>query len=135
FYVDLIPGARIEQIHAPPGQTEGVHYVDLWLGGNRYRLLNGGPYFTLNEAASITLEPADQAQADRLWNALIADGGSPSQCGWCKDRFGLSWQVVPKEVMAWLQGPQAKETLDALLPMQRIDVEAVRAALEAAGRA
>jgi predicted 3-demethylubiquinone-9 3-methyltransferase (glyoxalase superfamily) len=107
--------------------------VQFTLAGRPYAGINGGPQFSFTEAVSLQIDCADQAEVDRYWNALTADGGAESMCGWCKDRFGLSWQVVPRRLMELLASPDraaAERTMQAMLPMKKLDV----AALEAAAR-
>jgi predicted 3-demethylubiquinone-9 3-methyltransferase (glyoxalase superfamily) len=99
--------------------------VDFTLGGNSYIGLNGGPEFKFNEAVSLSIDCADQAEVDRYWDALIADGGEPSMCGWLKDRFGLSWQVVPRrltEMVVSPDGAAAERAMQAMLTMTKLDV-------------
>ncbi|HIC65205.1 MAG: VOC family protein [Paracoccus sp. (in: a-proteobacteria)] len=135
FYVSLLPDSRIvdvshyieEQDMAPAGR---VLAVDFTLAGTPYMALNGGPHFTLSEAASIRVMTEDQAETDRLWAALIADGGAESRCGWLKDRFGMSWQIVPRRAMALITGSEAGRVWPALMAMGKIDI----AALESAAR-
>lgn len=96
------------------------------LFGQRFIAFNGGPHYKLNEAFSIMVECEDQAEIDRLWEALLADGGAPSRCGWLKDRFGLSWQIVPKQLFGLLHhsDPQkAARALKAMLAMAKLDIE------------
>ena len=112
---------------APAGR---VLAVDFTLAGTPYMALNGGPHFTLSEAASIRVMTEDQAETDRLWAALIADGGAESRCGWLKDRFGMSWQIVPRRAMALITGSEAGRVWPALMAMGKIDI----AALESAAR-
>jgi predicted 3-demethylubiquinone-9 3-methyltransferase (glyoxalase superfamily) len=97
--------------------------------------LNGGPEFPFTEAISFAVLCEDQAEVDRLWDALLADGGQPSQCGWLKDRFGLSWQIVPKrlnELMADPDPERARRATEAMLQMVKLDVAALEAAADAA---
>src|SRR6188508_3412123 len=94
FYTSLIEDSEITGMMRPDPDGPPL-LVEFTLAGVPYQALNGGPYFTLSEAASIVIVTRDQAETDRLWNVLVEKGGSPSQCGWCRDRFGLSWQVVP----------------------------------------
>lgn len=140
FYVSLLPDSRIESVTRSPadwpsGKAGEAIVIDFTLGGTPYQILNGGPNFTHSEAASISVVTADQAETDRLWAALSADGGKEIQCGWVRDRFGLSWQIVP-EVLAWaLSNPDraaAKRAMEAMMTMVKIDVAAIEAAL--AGR-
>lgn len=130
FYVSLIPGSAIE---AQSGATAhgAPLIVDFHLAGAPYSVLNGGPQYALNPAASIQLFTDDQAETDRLWAALIADGGAESMCGWCIDRFGLSWQVIPRQLMATVGGPDpagARRATEAMLAMKKIDIAALEAA-------
>lgn len=133
FYVSLLPDSRIDHVSgyvegqdmAPAGQ---VLLVEFTLAGTPYQALNGGPHFTLSEAASISVLTEDQAETDRLWAALTAGGGSPSQCGWLKDRFGLSWQIVPRRAAELMQGTQAARVWPVLMTMQKIDVATLEAA-------
>ena len=101
FYCALLPDSRIDHVEysaeGQPMTTPGmVLAVDFTLAGAPFQALNGGPHFTLDEAVSIAVLTEDQAETDRLWAALVADGGAESQCGWLKDRFGLSWQIEPR---------------------------------------
>lgn len=133
FYVSLLPDSRIEQVgHYPEGSEMGapgsVLVVDFMLAGARFQALNGGPHFTLSEAASISVMTEAQAETDRLWDALTADGGAPAPCGWLRDRFGLSWQIVPRRATALLSGPAAARVWPVLMGMTRIDIAALEAA-------
>ena len=110
FYTSLFPDSRIDSVMRAgaetPGNAEGdVIVVAFTLSGQRFAGINGGPQFPFTEAVSFAIECDGQAEVDRYWDALIADGGEPSRCGWLKDRFGLSWQVVPNELGRWLGGP------------------------------
>ncbi len=133
FYCKLLPDSRVERIGTyPEGQEMAepgrVLQVEFLLAGTPYQALNGGPHFTLDEAVSLSVSTEDQAETDRLWEALTADGGSESQCGWLKDRFGLSWQIVPKRAVALLTGPSAARVWPALMQMTKIDIAALEAA-------
>jgi len=138
FYVSLFPDSRIDAVHRSAGDNPStkkgdVLVVQFTLAGRPYAGINGGPQFSFTEAVSLQIDCADQAEVDRYWNALTADGGAESMCGWCKDRFGLSWQVVPRRLMELLASPDraaAERTMQAMLPMKKLDV----AALEAAAR-
>lgn len=137
FYCSLIPGSRIDQVgRHPDGQDVAapgkVLTVEFTLAGTPYQALNGGPHFKLDEAVSISVSTEDQAETDRLWSALTAEGGTESQCGWLKDRFGLSWQIVPRRSVELLTGPAAAKVWPALMRMRKIDIAALEAA--AAGR-
>jgi predicted 3-demethylubiquinone-9 3-methyltransferase (glyoxalase superfamily) len=135
FYVSLFPNSRVLDISYYPdsmaemaGKTLVINFE---LDGTRYMALNGGPIFTFNEAISIYVNCADQAEVDRLWNALTANGGTESQCGWLKDRFGLSWQIVPVEMASYVSGPDkagANRAMQAMLKMSKIDLATIKAA-------
>jgi predicted 3-demethylubiquinone-9 3-methyltransferase (glyoxalase superfamily) len=109
--------------------------VDFTLLGQRVQGLNGGPDFRFNEAVSFVVECDDQAEVNRLWDGLTADGGEPGPCGWLKDRFGLSWQIVPRELNELVSDPdpdRARRAMEAMLQMGKIEVEELRAAADAA---
>lgn len=135
LYVSLVPDSHIGAVSrypegsAFPGPAAGEALtVDLTIGGVPYQLLNGGPQFPLSEAVSIVLAVETQDDIDRLWDTLVADGGAESQCGWCKDRFGLSWQIVPTAMESLMSGPNAGAVTQALLAMRKIDIAALEAA-------
>lgn len=138
FYTSLLPDSRIDNVvHAPADNLsapEGsVLVVEFTLAGAKFTGLNGGPLFHFTEAVSFQIHTEDQAETDRLWNALIADGGEESQCGWLKDRWGLSWQIVPKPAMALLSSPDrnvARRAFEAMMTMRKIDIAAMQAAAE-----
>ncbi|MCY4012933.1 MAG: VOC family protein [Gammaproteobacteria bacterium] len=135
FYCSLFPGSRIERVErypegnamAEPGEVAGV---DFTLAGAPYQAINGGDRFELDEAVSISVATEDQAETDRLWAALTAEGGAESQCGWLKDRFGLSWQIVPQRATELMYGPHAAEVWPVLLQMTKIDVGVLEAAAQ-----
>lgn len=133
FYCTLLPESRIERVRYNPevqgmGEPGSVLVVDFTLSGTPYMALNGGPHFALDEAVSISVPTEDQAGTDRLWEALIADGGTESRCGWLKDRFGLSWQITPKRAVELLNGPMSAKVWPSLLQMRKIDIAALEAA-------
>ena len=138
FYTGIFPNSRIDRIDRSaadnPSVKEGeVLTVSFTLDGSRFIGLNGGPDFQFSEAISFEIECADQAEVDRYWERLTAGGGAPGPCGWLKDRFGLSWQVVPKQLNEMLNSPDrdgARRAMDAMLQMGKIDVEQLRAAFE-----
>jgi predicted 3-demethylubiquinone-9 3-methyltransferase (glyoxalase superfamily) len=140
FYTGLLPDSTIDKVWKSPAETPSgpagmVLVVDFTLAGQRMQALNGGPDFTFNEAVSFVIECADQAEVDRLWNALTADGGEPGPCGWLKDRYGLSWQIVPEELNRMLDDPdpeRARRAMEAMLKMGKIEVEELRRAADAA---
>lgn len=134
FYCSLLPDSRVTNVARYPegsDQAGKVLVVDFVLSGTPYQGLNGGPHFTLSEAASISVETDDQAETDRLWDALIADGGAPAPCGWLKDRFGMSWQIVPRRATELLAGPQVAKVWPALMQMSKIEIAALEQAAAA----
>ncbi|SFG32721.1 VOC family protein [Neptunomonas qingdaonensis] len=98
FYCSLIPESRVERTFSGDAGNGPFSVIDFSLGGMLYQILDAGPHFTLTEAVSISVETADQAETNRLWTALTADGGEESVCGWLKDRYGVSWQIFPKRL-------------------------------------
>ena len=135
LYCSIFPNSSIDHVahytEAGPGEPGTVLTVDFTLDGTRFTAINGGPHFTLDEAVSFAITCEDQAEVDRYWDALIADGGEESQCGWLKDRFGLSWQVVPKgfeELMSSGDTAAIDRAMKAMFGMKKLDVAALRAA-------
>jgi len=135
LYVSVIPKSRIDRIvHAPdnyPGGKAGaVLMVEFTLAGTRYTALNGGPHFTLTEAISLQIDTADQAETDALYAALSAVPEA-EQCGWVKDRYGLSWQIIPHGFVDLMLDPDpaaVARTFAAMMEMKRLDIDALRAA-------
>jgi predicted 3-demethylubiquinone-9 3-methyltransferase (glyoxalase superfamily) len=131
FYVSLLPNSRIDNVWRSPADTpsgpEGmVLLVDFTVAGQQLQALDGGPDFTFNEAVSLVIECEDQAEVDRLWDTLAGDGGEPGPCGWLKDRYGLSWQIVPKRLNEMLEGSDregARRAMEAMLQMGKLEVE------------
>jgi len=140
FYVSVIPGSQITSVtRAPsgvPDVPEGAAFVvQLALDGVPFTFLNAGPAFTLDEAYSMYLECDSQDEVDRYWDLLVADGGEHSQCGWLRDRFGVSWQVVPKGIDDYVMGSdpeRAARAMAAMMGMTRLDLAGLRAAYEGA---
>ncbi|HXI45814.1 MAG TPA: VOC family protein [Candidatus Acidoferrales bacterium] len=136
FYTSLIPNSHIDHIERAPrdypdGREGDVLTVDFTLDGTTIVGLNGGPAFHFDEAISLMIECDDQAEVDRYWDALTRDGGEPSQCGWLKDRYGLSWQIVPKRMNELFRSPDreaAGRAFDAMMTMQKIDIAKIEAA-------
>jgi len=141
FYVTLVPDSHVDRVmRAPsdnPSMKEGdVLLVEFTLGGRSFIGLNGGPLFKFTEAVSFQIHTDDQAQTDRLWAAITANGGAESNCGWCKDRWGLSWQIVPRRLTALLADPDpdaARRVSQAMLAMRKIDIAALEAAAAGGG--
>lgn len=136
FYVSIFPGASLDRVHHAgsdtPGPKQGqVLLVEFTLAGQRYQALNGGPHDKFNDAISLSVLCEDQAEVDRLWDGLTANGGRPVQCGWLKDKYGLSWQIVPKRFVELMSDPdpaKAKRVTQAMLKMQKLDVAALEMA-------
>lgn len=130
FYTSLIADSSITGKFYP--SPEGIPLVvEFTLAGVPYQALNGGPHFQLTEAASIVVMTEDQTETDHLWYALIADGGNESMCGWLKDRFGLSWQVVPRrfvELTTSADKAAAGRVRDAVMKMNKLEVAVLEAA-------
>ena len=138
FYVSVFPNSRVLSVNPAPVGTPGVEEgavltVEYELDGARFTGLNGGPQFTFDEAVSFQVDTADQAETDHYWDALTADGGEEGPCGWLKDKFGLSWQVVPHDWDAIFSTDpdRAARVFAAMMTMKKLDI----AALEAAGDA
>lgn len=129
FYTGLIPGSRILHDFPRRGGT-GSFLVHIELAGQRYTLLNGGPHFTLTPAASIEVHLDTQDEIDRIWDALL-DGGTASRCGWLTDRWGVSWQIVPRALIRYMHAPDdalAGRVLGAMMGMVKLDIAALDAA-------
>jgi predicted 3-demethylubiquinone-9 3-methyltransferase (glyoxalase superfamily) len=129
FYVSLLPDSRVDAVirspgDYPSGKAGDVLLVEFTLAGSRYTALNGGPHFNFNEAVSLQIDCEDQAEVDRLTEALSAVPEA-EQCGWVKDRYGLSWQIVPRAMMRYLSDPDEgvrKRTFEAMMDMKRLNI-------------
>ena len=138
FYVSLLPDSRINKVQrnpidGPAGKEGKVLVVNFTLAGQEYMALNGGTRFEFTHAISFKIDCADQAEVDRLWDRLSSDGGSALQCGWVRDRYGLSWQIVPSVLPQLLGGTDeagAKRAMQAMLGMTKLDVAELRRAYE-----
>jgi predicted 3-demethylubiquinone-9 3-methyltransferase (glyoxalase superfamily) len=138
LYTSLVPDSHIDNVWHSPAETpsgpEGmVLTVDFTLGGRHFQGLNGGADFKFNESVSIVVEVDGQAEVDRLWDALTA-GGEPSACGWLKDRFGLSWQILPRrlgELLGDADPDRARRAMDAMLKMGKIEIAELERAADA----
>ena len=138
FYVGLLPGSHIDQVsrygEGGPYPAGTALMVEFTLAGQRYQALNGGPHAVHSDAVSFSIDCVDQAEVDHYWSALVADGGTEGQCGWCKDRFGVSWQVVPRGLGALLGDAdpgRRTRAMQAMLGMKKLDLVAMRAAAAA----
>ena len=138
FYVSLLPNSRIEKVQrntidSPGGKAGTVLVVDFTLAGQRFLALNGGMKMEYTHAVSFMIDCADQAEVDRLWDALLANGGKADRCGWLKDRYGVSWQIVPKALMTYIGGSDsagAQRAMQAMLGMVKLDIEGLKRAYE-----
>ena len=136
YYCSIFPDSRIVSVthytEAAPSKAGQVLTVDFELQGQRFTAINGGPEFTFNEAVSFLIECKDQAELDAYWERLT-DGGEDGPCGWCKDRYGLSWQVVPAgmdELFGDDDPERARRAMEAMFGMRKLDIAALRAAAE-----
>jgi len=135
FYASVFPDTFVTAVHRAPGdypagKVGDVLTVDFTVAGLPCMGLNGGPVFKQSEAFSFQIATDDQAETDRYWNAIIGNGGQASACGWCKDKWGVSWQITPRtltEAMA-AGGDEARRAFAAMMTMQKIDVAAIDAA-------
>ncbi len=140
FYVSLLPESRIEAVaRVPDGMPDGppitpgdVMLVDFTLAGTPYQAMNGGMAMPRNEYASISVLTDDQGETDRLWEALTADGGKEVQCGWCRDRFDIPWQIVPRRFLELMQGEPDRRSrvMNAMFVMTKFDIAALEVAAE-----
>jgi predicted 3-demethylubiquinone-9 3-methyltransferase (glyoxalase superfamily) len=135
FYVETFPDSAVTAVHRAPGdypsgKAGDVLTVEFTVAGIPCLGLNGGPMFTHSEAFSFQIATEDQAETDRYWNAIIGNGGQESACGWCKDRWGISWQITPRVLTEAIAagGPEAKRAFAAMMEMTKIDVAAIEAA-------
>lgn len=138
FWTRIFPNSRIDRVYRSPadypsGRKGDVITVDFTLDGQPFTGINGGPDFTFDEAVSFLIDCKDQAEVDRYWEALTADGGEPGPCGWLKDRYGVSWQVVPHRLDELLNSDDrdgAQRAMEAMLQMGKLDVAELEAAHE-----
>jgi predicted 3-demethylubiquinone-9 3-methyltransferase (glyoxalase superfamily) len=138
FYASIFPDSRVDRVwtiptETPSGPAGSTTIVDFTLLGRRFQAIGAGPHHDFNDAISIVVLCADQAELDRYWNALLEGGGKPQACGWLIDRFGLRWQIVPERLDELIRDPDpalSKRVTDALLRMVKLDI----AALERAAR-
>ncbi|HEX6834808.1 MAG TPA: VOC family protein [Rudaea sp.] len=135
FYTSIFKNSKILEVSrygdAGPGPKGSAMVVKFQLEGIEFLALNGGPHFKLNEAFSLTVNCDTQDEVDDYWAKLTADGGTPSQCGWLKDKFGLSWQVVPtivSKIMGSSDSKKSGRAMQALMQMRKLDIAALEAA-------
>ncbi len=136
FYASTFPDSRISAVHRAPadypsGKKGDVLTVEFTVVGIPCIGLNGGPTFPQSEAFSFQIATDDQAETDRYWNAIVKNGGAESQCGWCKDKWGVSWQITPRVLTDALAagGNAAERAFEAMMPMKKIDVAVIEAAV------
>lgn len=141
FYASLLPDSHVDNVWRSPADTPSgpagtVLTVELTLGGQRFLILAGGPAdFKHNESVSFVIETDNQAETDRLWDALTANGGEPGPCGWLKDRYGISWQITPRRLNELTGDPdpeRARRAMEAMLQMGKIDIAELERAADAA---
>jgi predicted 3-demethylubiquinone-9 3-methyltransferase (glyoxalase superfamily) len=137
FYASVFPDTRVRRVNAAPGDFPGGQEgseltVEFTLLGRPCVGLNGGPNFRPNEAISLMVVTETQEETDRYWNAIVGNGGEESACGWCKDRWGFSWQITPRillEATTSADKAAAKRAFEAMMTMRKIDIAAIEAAL------
>ncbi len=138
FYVSLLSDSHVDNVsrsaaETPSGPAGMVLTVDFTFAGQPFQALNGGPDFKFNESISFAVDCADQAEVDRLWAALTASGGEPGPCGWLKDRWGVSWQIIPRrlgELLGEGDPDRARRAAQAMLQMGKIDIAALERAAD-----
>jgi predicted 3-demethylubiquinone-9 3-methyltransferase (glyoxalase superfamily) len=135
FYAATFPNSEVTAVHRAPGDFPGgkegqILTVEFTVLGIPCFGLNGGPVFKHSEAFSFQIATDDQEETDRYWNAIVGNGGEESACGWCKDRWGLSWQITPRALSAAMAagGEEAKRAFAAMMTMRKIDIAAIEAA-------
>jgi predicted 3-demethylubiquinone-9 3-methyltransferase (glyoxalase superfamily) len=139
FYASVFPDSRVGRVvtmpsESPSGPPGSVKVVDFVLFGQAFTAMSAGPLDPFNHAVSFVVNCDNQAELDKYWNALLGNGGTAEQCGWLRDRYGLSWQIVPKMLGEMMSDPdraKAKRVSDAMLKMVKIDIAALKAAAQA----
>src|SRR5262245_35500564 len=143
FYAATFPNSRVTAVHKAPGdypsgKAGDVLTVEFTVLGQPFVGLNGGPAFTFTEAVSFQVFTDTQEETERYWNAIVRSGGQESACSWCKDKFGLSWQIVPRALMEAINDPDtaaAKRAMEAMMTMKKIDIATIEAARAGDARA
>lgn len=141
FYASIFPDSRVKRVvsmpsESPSGPPDSVKVVDFELFGQPFTAMSAGPLDPFNHAISFVVQCETQAEIDRYWDGLQAEGGSPEQCGWLKDRYGVSWQIVPTllaDLMADTDRTRAKRASDAMMKMVKLDIAALQAAYDGKG--
>ena len=139
FYAATFPGSSLDAVHRAPGdypsgQTGDALMVEFTVCGVAFLGLNGGPGHPQTQAVSFQVYTDDQAETDRLWDAIVGNGGSENACGWCRDRWGVHWQITPRALMRAMADPDraaAGRAFQAMITMRRIDIAAIEAAVRA----
>lgn len=139
FYAKTFPDSHVDRANAAPGDfpggKEGVELtVEFTVLGRKFVGLNGGPVFKSNESVSFMVVTETQEETDRYWNAIVGNGGAESECGWCKDRWGFSWQITPRVLLGLMAGSdaaRAKRVFDAMMTMRKIDIATLEKAAAA----
>ena len=137
FYAETFPDSAVSSVHRAPsdfpsGKKGDVLTVEFTVLGMRFLGLNGGPMFKFDEAVSFQVYTDDQEETDRYWNAIVGNGGAESACGWCKDKWGLSWQITPRALMKAMTNPDkaaAKRGMEAMMTMRKIDIAKIEKAV------
>ena len=140
FYASIFPDSRVVRVtpllsESPSGPPGSVKIVDFVLFGQSFTAMTAGPLDPFNHAVSFVVNCDDQAELDKYWNALLGNGGTAEQCGWLRDRYGVSWQILPKVLVEMMSEPdraRAKRVSDAMLKMVKIDIAGLKAAAQAA---
>ncbi len=138
FYVSLLPNSRVDHVatlpvESPSGPAGSVQVIDFTLAGQPFQALNAGPFDPFNHAVSFIINCEDQAEVDRLWEALVDGGGEPEACGWLKDRYGLSWQIIPTMLEGMMRDTdeaRGKRVAEAMLQMVKLDIQALQDAYD-----
>ncbi len=138
FYAATFPNTTVDAVHLAPadfpsGKKDQVITVQFTVMGVPCVGLNGGPYFKQSEAFSFQISTENQEETDRYWNAIVNNGGQESQCGWCKDKWGVSWQITPRVLTEAVANPDraaAKRAFDAMMPMKKIDIATIERAIK-----
>ncbi len=128
FYASIFKNSKVT--HVTRGPNGAVFWVSADIAGQTFYALNGGPKFKFTEAISLFVTCEDQTEVDDLWSKLAADGGSESMCGWLKDKYGLSWQIIPKALSEYLAKDSSGKVMQAMLGMKKIDISGLKKALE-----
>lgn len=138
MYVSIFKNSKIHGSekfeNSGPNENETVQIVSFELDGQQFQAMNAGPLFKFNESISFMVDCKDQSEVDYYWNSLIADGGEESQCGWLKDKFGLSWQIIPEQLSRLMSDPnpvKSQRVMHAMLQMKKIDIAKLEEAYNA----